>query len=111
MREASLLAPPLPEGGTIGVPAPASPYVSRSDVLRGVEWWESQGYRVKLAPGALDRDDYVAGDPARRGADLTAMFADPDDMYQSPVGGSNDGLRLNAIARSEPNSVPSANSG
>ena len=32
-------------------------------------------------------------------------------MYQSPVGGSNDGLRLNAIARSEPNSVPAANSG
>ena len=32
-------------------------------------------------------------------------------MYQSPVGGSNDGLRSNAIARSEPNSVPAANAG
>ncbi|MGH3059577.1 MAG: S66 peptidase family protein, partial [Gaiellaceae bacterium] len=88
MREASLLGPPLPEGGTIGVPAPASPYVSRSDVLRGVEWWESRGYRVKLAPGAFDRDDYVAGDPARRGADLTAMFADPDvDVVHCLQGG------------------------
>ena len=39
------------------------------------------------------------------------VVADPEDMYQSPVGGSGDGLRLNAIARSEPNSVPAANSG
>ena len=40
---------PLPNGGTIGVAAPASPYDARSEVLRGVEWWEAQGYRVKLA--------------------------------------------------------------
>lgn len=79
---------PLPAGGTIGVPAPASPYVNRSDVLRGIEWWEGQGYRVKLAPGALDRDDYVAGDPARRGADVTAMFADPEvDVVHCLQGG------------------------
>lgn len=88
MNEATLLAPLLPDGGTIGVPAPASPYVSRSDVLRSVEWWESRGYRVKLAPGALDRDDYVAGDATRRGADLTAMFADPEvDVLQCLQGG------------------------
>ena len=42
---------PLPDGGTIGVAAAASPYDSRSDVLRGVEWWEARGYRVKLARG------------------------------------------------------------
>ena len=52
---------PLPPGGTIGVAAPASPYDSRSDVLRGVEWWESQGYRVTLGEHVYDRDDYVAG--------------------------------------------------
>jgi hypothetical protein len=28
----------LRPGGTIGVPAPASPYHNRSEVLRGVEW-------------------------------------------------------------------------
>ena len=39
---------PLPDGGTIGVAAAASPYDSRSDVLRGVEWWEARGYKVKL---------------------------------------------------------------
>src|ERR671931_1534899 len=88
MTGATLFAKPLPEGGTIGVSAPASPQASRSDVLRGVEWWESHGYKVKLADGIYDRDDYVAGDARRRAADLNALFADPEvDVVQSFQGG------------------------
>jgi muramoyltetrapeptide carboxypeptidase len=79
---------PLPPGGTIGVAAPASPYDSRSEVLRGVEWWESQGYRVKLADHVFARDDYVAGDAKDRAADLRALFADPEvDVVQALQGG------------------------
>ncbi len=88
MTEAALFGRPLPDGGTIGVAAPASPYESRSDVLRGVEWWESQGYRVKLADHALARDDFVAGDERDRAADLNALFADPEvDVVQCLQGG------------------------
>jgi muramoyltetrapeptide carboxypeptidase len=83
-----LFGRPLPDGGTIGVPAPAGPYFNRSEVLRGVEWWESRGYRVKLAEGIWDRDDYVAGDPKTRARDLMAMFADPEvDVVQMLHGG------------------------
>ena len=79
---------PLPPGGTIGVAAAASPYDSRSEVLRGVEWWESQGYQVKLAEHVYDRDDYVAGDARDRAADLNALFADPEvDVVQALQGG------------------------
>ena len=79
---------PLPPGGTVGVAAPASPYDSRSEVLRGVEWWESQGYRVKLAEHVYARDDYVAGDAKDRAADLNALFADPEvDAVQALQGG------------------------
>ena len=78
----------LPPGGTIGVPAPASPWDERSDIDRGVRWWESQGYRVKLAEGIWDRDDYVAGDPKVRARDLEAMFGDPEvDVVQVLEGG------------------------
>ena len=74
---------PLPDGGTIGVGAFASSYDMRSEVERGIEWWEAQGYRVKLTPGVHDRDDYVAGDARRRTDDLHALFADPDvDVVQ-----------------------------
>jgi muramoyltetrapeptide carboxypeptidase len=79
---------PLPDGGTIGVVAPASPYDSRSEVLRGIAWWEERGYRVKLGEHAWARDDYVAGDPRRRAEDLHALFADPEvDVVQALQGG------------------------
>jgi muramoyltetrapeptide carboxypeptidase len=79
---------PLPSGGTVGVAAAASPYDSRSEVLRGVEWWESQGYRVKLGEHVYARDDYVAGDAKDRAADLNALFADPEvDVVQALQGG------------------------
>ena len=84
----TLKAHPLPEGGTIGVPAPATPYHNRSEVLRGVEWWQSNGYKVKLGDGIYQRDGYVAGDARQRADDITRMFADPEvDVVQCLQGG------------------------
>ena len=50
MTAATRFGKPLPAGGTIGVGRGGEP-VSRSDVLRGIEWWEALGYGVKLAEG------------------------------------------------------------
>lgn len=88
MTQATRFGRPLPDGGTIGVAAPASPADSRSEVLRGVEWWEERGYSVKLAPGVWARDDYVAGGAEQRADDLNALFADPEvDVVQALTGG------------------------
>jgi muramoyltetrapeptide carboxypeptidase len=60
----------------------------RSDVERGVEWWESQGYRVELAEGVFSNDDWVAGAAEHRARDLEALFADPEvDAVQVYRGG------------------------
>ncbi|MDQ4096184.1 MAG: LD-carboxypeptidase [Actinomycetota bacterium] len=84
----ALKAAPLPKGGTIGVPAPASPYHNRSSILRGVEWWESRGYKVKLADGIYERDAYVAGSAEQRARDINALFADDAvDVVQTMTGG------------------------
>ena len=84
----ALVGRPAPPGSTIGVVTPGSPPESRAAVERGVAWWESQGYRVKLADGVFSRDDYVAGDPQQRAADLNALFADPEvDLVQALQGG------------------------
>jgi muramoyltetrapeptide carboxypeptidase len=81
-------ARPLPAGGTIGVPAPSSPYENRSEIDRGIRWWEERGYRVKLGGGVYARDDYIAGDAAARAADINALFADPEvDVVQALRGG------------------------
>ena len=74
----ALKAHVMQPGATIGVPAPASPYTNRSELLRGVEWWEKKGYRVKLADGIHARDAYIAGDAESRARDLTAVFADDE---------------------------------
>jgi muramoyltetrapeptide carboxypeptidase len=88
MIEATLFGKPLPDGGTIGVVAAASPHEGKSDVYRGVEWWESNGYEVKLADGVWAIDDYTAGDRQRRADDLNALFADPEvDVVQVLQGG------------------------
>jgi len=88
VRPSTIFGRRLPDGGTIGVAAPAGPYFNRSEVLRGVEWWEARGYHVKLGEGIWDRDDYVAGDPKTWARDLMAMFADPEvDVIQVLHGG------------------------
>jgi muramoyltetrapeptide carboxypeptidase len=79
---------PLQPGGTIGVAAPSSPFENRSEIDRGVRWWEQRSYRVRLAPHADARDDYVAGDARARGHDLSELFADPEiDVIQMLRGG------------------------
>jgi muramoyltetrapeptide carboxypeptidase len=79
---------PLPPGGTIGVAAASSPFEQRSEIDRGIRWYEERGYRVKLAAGVYARDDYVAGDARRRAEDVNALFADPDvDVIQMLRGG------------------------
>jgi muramoyltetrapeptide carboxypeptidase len=80
---------PLPEGGTIGVCAPSGPYFNASDVLRPKEWWESNGYRVKLLDGVWAKDDYEAGPPEKRADDLHSLFIDPEvDVIQVLWGGT-----------------------
>ena len=80
--------PPLPEGGTIGVAAASSPFENRSEIDRGIRWYEERGYRVKLSNGVYARDDYVAGDARQRAEDLNALFGDPEvDVIQMLRGG------------------------
>src|SRR4029079_2701739 len=81
-------APRRPEGGTIGVAAASSPFENRSEIDRGIRWYEQRGYRVKLAPRVHVRDDFVAGGAEARAEDVTALFADDEvDVVQMLRGG------------------------
>jgi muramoyltetrapeptide carboxypeptidase len=74
----SILPPRVEPGATIGVVAVATPAETRDVVERGVEWWESRGYRVKLGRSTQERGGDFAGPPGLRAADLQEMFADPE---------------------------------
>ena len=85
---APLIGRSAPPGSTIGVVTPGSPAETRAEVERGIAWWESKGYRVKLMPGALAQDDWHGGSPEVRAADLQAAFADSEvDVVQTMRGG------------------------
>ena len=85
---ASRFGRPLPENGTIGVFAPSGPYDNRSDVMRPVEWWQQRGYQVKLTESVWARDDYVAGPPELRVANMHALFEDNEvDVIHALWGG------------------------
>jgi muramoyltetrapeptide carboxypeptidase len=85
---AQLIARSAPPGSTIGVVTPGSPAETRAEVERGIAWWESKGYCVKLMPSALEQDDWHGGSPEVRAADLQEAFADPQvDVVQTMRGG------------------------
>jgi len=88
MSRATRFGKPVGPGGTIGVVAAASPFFNRSEVLRGVEWWERNGYRVKLGEHVFWRDAYIAGSADARARDLMSLFTDPDvGVIQALQGG------------------------
>jgi muramoyltetrapeptide carboxypeptidase len=92
-------------GSTIGVVTPGSPPETRASVERGIAWWESRGYRVKLLPGVLEQDGWHAGSAEVRASDLQSAFADPEiDVIQTLRGGYGSAqviplLDFDAIAR------------
>lgn len=74
-----MIRPPrVSPGATIGVVTVATPAETRGQVERGVEWWESHGYRVKLGRSTQERGGDFGGPPELRAADLQEMFADPE---------------------------------
>lgn len=72
--------PRLREGDTVGVISPSwgggAEYPHR--VERGVAYLESLGFRVKLAPHAMNSVGYVSDTPENRASDVHEMFADPE---------------------------------
>jgi muramoyltetrapeptide carboxypeptidase len=75
-RSRARLPPPLQPGDVVAVVAPSSPF-PRADLWRGLGWLR-QRYRVRMRADALARDAYLAGDDARRAAELSAALRDDE---------------------------------
>ena len=66
----------LNRGDLIGLIAPASAPTSEDKIVRGGEYLERLGYRVKLGKNIRAVRGYLAGSDAQRASDINAMFAD-----------------------------------
>jgi muramoyltetrapeptide carboxypeptidase len=73
-----LIAPrALPEGGTIGIAAPAGP-VDPKRLASSEARLRAAGFRIVRRPDLLDRRSYLAGDDRRRAAELMELWARPE---------------------------------
>jgi muramoyltetrapeptide carboxypeptidase len=66
----------LPPGGTLGIAAPAGP-VDPAKLAAGEAMLRAAGFRVVRRDDLLSRSGYLAGDDARRAAELTGFWTDP----------------------------------
>jgi muramoyltetrapeptide carboxypeptidase len=67
--------PALPAEGLIGVIAPAGP--AALDTERALQWMRARGYSLRIFPGVLESDGYLAGSDDVRLKDLHEAFGDP----------------------------------
>jgi muramoyltetrapeptide carboxypeptidase len=68
----------LKKGDTIGIIAPASPPSTPEKIIKGAEYLERLGYRVKLGKNVQKVYGYLAGTDRERADDINTMFADKD---------------------------------
>jgi muramoyltetrapeptide carboxypeptidase len=68
----------LEKGDTIGIISPSSPLAGLVPhrVERGIKMIEHLGFKVVIAPHALNVRDYVSGTPKERADDINLFFAD-----------------------------------
>ena len=70
-----IVPPPIRPGSTVAIVAPASPF-DREELFRGLAWLQTR-YRLRAWDGLFSRTGYLAGDDARRAAELTRAMRDP----------------------------------
>jgi muramoyltetrapeptide carboxypeptidase len=86
------IPPPLAPGDALIVVAPSSPF-PLDDLWKGLAWLRSR-YRIRITPGVLEREGYLAGSDERRRAELDAALSDPDAKAIVAVRGGYGSLRI-----------------
>ena len=69
--------PAVPAGGVLGVCAPAGP-VNADRLHTGLSRLADLGFQLRLAPGILERQGFLAGDDATRASDFLGLWRDPE---------------------------------
>jgi muramoyltetrapeptide carboxypeptidase len=85
---------PLQPGDLLRVIAPSGALREFENFRRGVEIWQSRGYRVELSPGYDDRWGYLAGKDEERRSQLLNALKDPDCRGILCARGGYGGARL-----------------
>lgn len=96
---------PLKLGDTIAVVAPASPFDEEA-LTRGIERIKSWGYKVQHREDLFARKRYLAGDDARRFAELKEALENPKVKAIFVARGGYGSMRLLPLLETLPNDLP-----
>ena len=83
----------IQSGDTIGIFSSSSP-TNRNSLMQIEEYFNLKGYKVKIAPHALDSLGYMAGSPQNRADDLNNLIADDEVKIIMTAGGGKSALQL-----------------
>jgi muramoyltetrapeptide carboxypeptidase len=83
---------PLAPGDVIAIVAPSGP-VPFDPFWRGLAWLRAR-YRLRLRPGALARDGYLAGDDQRRSVELATAMLDRESKAVVIARGGYGAMRI-----------------
>lgn len=86
--------PRLNLGDTVGIVAPASALTLPYELDRAEHWIRGMGLVPRRGSHIAEQDGYLAGTDAKRAADLSAMFADPEVRAIFAIRGGWGGARL-----------------
>jgi muramoyltetrapeptide carboxypeptidase len=92
MQGVFAMPPPLAPGDIVIVIAPSSPF-PREELWSGLAWLRSR-YRIRIGPGVLERDGYLAGGDERRRTELERALSDPEAKAIVAVRGGYGALRI-----------------
>jgi muramoyltetrapeptide carboxypeptidase len=78
MNQNKLIKPEkLKQGDTIGIISPAGS-INPDNLQKAVQYFEIKGYKIKIAPHAMDKKNYLAGSDKDRLCDLMDFFNDQE---------------------------------
>lgn len=71
------IPPYLKKGDTVGIVAPAKA-IEKGYVEYAINFWENEGFKVKLGSHCLGRSNYFSGTDAQRASDFQTMLDDDE---------------------------------
>jgi len=89
-----IFPPPINEGDTIGLVAPAGSLISRDAFASGVQLLKKKGFKLKFNRKLLNSKGYLAGSDRERADEFNRLWADPDIKAVVAARGGYGSLRM-----------------
>jgi len=93
-KQPIIYPPPIQQGDTIGLVAPAGSLIIRDAFTAGVQLLEKRGFKLKFNRKLINSKGYLAGSDSERADEFNRLWADPDIKAVVAARGGYGSLRM-----------------